>query len=52
MYQIKPLNQKITIISAWRYPGISPKGEAIPIPEDVLIDLKEFIRGENSLRTT
>ena len=23
------------IISAWRYPGISKPGEAIPIPEDI-----------------
>jgi hypothetical protein len=30
------------IISAWRYPGISKPGEAIPIPEDIKNDL---IRG-------
>ena len=28
------------IISAWRYPGISKPGEAIPIPEDIKIFLK------------
>ena len=28
-------NNKITIISAWRYPGISPVHEPPPIPEDV-----------------
>ncbi|OGZ76444.1 MAG: hypothetical protein A3G45_03405 [Candidatus Staskawiczbacteria bacterium RIFCSPLOWO2_12_FULL_37_15] len=33
------------IISAWRYPGISKPGEAIPIPEDIrqaLINDDEF----------
>lgn len=30
------------IISAWRYPGVSKPGEAIPIPEDIKNDL---IRG-------
>ena len=30
------------IISAWRYPGISKPGEAIPIPEDIL---KEILNG-------
>jgi len=29
--------QKIRIISAWRYPGISPKRD--PIPEDILREL-------------
>ncbi len=27
------------MISAWRYPGISPKGKEIPIPEDILEEL-------------
>jgi len=27
------------IISAWRYPGISKPGEAIPIPDDIRIEL-------------
>jgi hypothetical protein len=40
MYQLKPRGQKITVISAWRYPGVSPKGEAIPIPEDILNELR------------
>ena len=31
---------KVKIISAWRYPGISPKGEAIPIPEEILEELR------------
>lgn len=29
------------IISAWRYPGVSKPGEAIPIPEDILKELVE-----------
>lgn len=28
------------IISAWRYPGISPIGKQIPIPQDILDELK------------
>ncbi len=27
---------KIKIISVWRYPGVSPKGQRIEIPEDTL----------------
>ena len=35
--------QRIKVISAWRYPGISPKGKAIPIPDDILEELnREF----------
>ena len=47
MYQIKRKaqsakfknfgQQKIRIISAWRYPGVSPKRD--PIPEDILREL-------------
>ena len=29
------------IITAWRYPGISPIREQIPIPADILRELKE-----------
>ncbi len=35
---------KIKIISAWKYPGISPIGEPIPIPEDILKELSQIIR--------
>jgi hypothetical protein len=35
------LNSKTIIISAWRYPGISPVGEPPPIPEDVWEALKK-----------
>ncbi|MBU4082921.1 hypothetical protein KKB98_03210 [Patescibacteria group bacterium] len=34
MYQ--QVGKKKKMISAWRYPGISPKGEPIFIPDDVL----------------
>ncbi|KKQ23166.1 MAG: hypothetical protein US35_C0007G0016 [Parcubacteria group bacterium GW2011_GWA2_37_10] len=39
------MGQVRKIISAWRYPGISKPGEAIPIPEDIrqaLINDDEF----------
>jgi hypothetical protein len=39
MYQ--QAGQKKKMISAWRYPGISPKGEPIPIPEDILEELRK-----------
>jgi hypothetical protein len=29
------------LISAWRYPGVSPVGKQIPIPADILAELKE-----------
>lgn len=35
-------DSKIIIISAWRYPGVSPAGKAIHIPEDVLEDLRNY----------
>lgn len=34
---------KITIISAWRYPGVTKPGKAIPIPEDILVELGEMV---------
>ncbi|MDO8584571.1 MAG: hypothetical protein Q7R85_00425 [bacterium] len=34
---------KMTIISAWRYPGISKPGKAIPIPDDVMEELDRMI---------
>lgn len=32
---IDKLKPQIVIISTWRYPGISPKKEEIPIPDDI-----------------
>lgn len=37
-------NSKLILISAWRYPGRSPAGKKIDIPEDVLADLQKFFR--------
>jgi len=34
------VGKKKKMISAWRYPGVSPKGKEIPIPEDILEELK------------
>ena len=44
MYQLinsKQKGKKIKIISAWRYPGVSPIGKP-PIPQDILEDLKSL----------
>lgn len=37
------IKKKLKIISAWRYPGISPKGKKIPIPDDILKELEKII---------
>ncbi len=42
MYQIK--GKKKRMISAWRYPGVSPKGEPIVVPEEILSELKNLIK--------
>lgn len=36
-------NNKLKVISAWRYPGISPKGKEIPIPQDILEEIENII---------
>ncbi len=44
MYQekLKNKNEKGKImISAWRYPGKSKPGTAIPIPEDILVEIQK-----------
>ena len=35
--------EKKKIISAWRYPGISPVGKKIPIPDEILQELESII---------
>lgn len=35
---------KLRIISAWRYPGKSPTGKAIPIPEDIRAEILNSLR--------
>lgn len=37
MYQIGTRGKKLKIISAWRYPGVSPKNN--PIPEEILREI-------------
>jgi len=41
MYQIK--GQKKHIITAWRYPGVSPIRDVLPIPDDILEELKGMV---------
>lgn len=38
---INSANRKIRIISAWRYPGKSPKNN--PVPEEILNEIKNII---------
>lgn len=40
--KFNPDAQKITIISAWRYPGTSPLREPPPIPDDVWEELRQI----------
>lgn len=37
------VSPRMRIISAWRYPGISPIGRKIPIPEEILQELGNII---------
>ncbi len=39
MYKL--VGKKVKIITAWRYPGLSPKRD--PIPKEVLDEIKELI---------
>ena len=39
-FSIINYQQKKKIITAWRYPGISPIGEPIPIPDDILAEIE------------
>lgn len=32
---------KKRIISAWRYPGVSKKGDPIPIPDDIMAEIEQ-----------
>ena len=41
-------NIKINMISAWRYPGTSPKGQQPIIPEDALIELEKIQKNESN----
>ena len=37
------VGEKKKIISAWKYPGISPIGKKIPIPDEILQELSEVL---------
>lgn len=39
MYQL--VGKKKKMISAWRYPGVSPKGKKIEIPDDIIEELRK-----------
>lgn len=42
MYQIRPVKfNRMKIISAWRYPGVSPKKN--PVPEEVLAEIENIV---------
>ena len=38
----KTKNGKLLIISAWRYPGTTKKGNEIPIPDDTLAEIDKL----------
>lgn len=46
MYVILKRPKGIKIISAWRYPGRTPVGERPIIPDDILRDLDNIIKGD------
>ena len=43
MYTFLKSGKKL-IISAWRYPGISPKGEEIPIPDEMKEEVEKEVK--------
>lgn len=42
--QVINFQNKKRIISAWRYPGVSPVGKKIPIPDEILQELDALIK--------
>lgn len=40
--------KKIKIISAWRYPGRSPIGKPLPIPDDIREELDKILKNNKS----
>ncbi|HLC99615.1 MAG TPA: hypothetical protein VJC11_01480 [Patescibacteria group bacterium] len=42
MYQ--KIGDRKLIISAWRYPGISPVGKKIPIPDDIAQEIENMLK--------
>jgi len=44
MYKInKKRKSRVTMISAWRYPGRTKKGQMIPIPPEILEELQSIL---------
>lgn len=43
MYKELKTKKKI-VISAWRYPGVSPVGKRIPIPEEIRAELEQILQ--------
>ena len=41
MYQLK--GRRKHIITAWRYPGVSPVRDTVPIPDDILRELESLV---------
>jgi hypothetical protein len=48
MYSFPKKAKRKIVISAWRYPGVSPIGKQIPIPDDILEELKREGLVDNS----
>ena len=46
MYQT--IKSTVRIISTWRYPGISPKGKPLPIPDDILNELDNLLKNKDN----
>jgi len=44
-----PIPSKKIIISAWRYPGVSPLGKKVPIPEEIMSELEHEMQDLTSL---
>lgn len=40
--QDKKVRNRKLIITCWRYPGVSPVRETIPIPSDILEEIQEY----------
>jgi hypothetical protein len=41
--EAKKKRKQLVMISVWRYPGVTKKGDEIPVPEDVLEELKRIL---------
>ncbi len=46
--KLKNVKGKIVVITTWRYPGISPKGKPISIPDDILEEIMGFLKNTDN----